>query len=231
MLEATNSKADPPAEAPFRSRIGTVYGALLNDAGTIARMAPAFAEPPYRAAPKAPVLYIKPRNTFAEDGAAVAVPADPGCVRIDATIGAVIGRRATRVAAADAASFVAGWVVVSDVTLPHDSVYRPAVRLRCRDGFCPIGAIASPSAFDPDAATLTVAIDDAVVLSRSFATLVRPFAALLADVTAFMTLDEGDVLLLGPPEGAPLARPGATVRIDVPGLGSLTHRVVAEESS
>lgn len=209
-------------------RIGTVYGALLNDAATIERLRPSFAEPPYKAAPVAPVLYIKPRNTFAADGADVAVPADPGCVRIDATIGAVIGRRATRVSAADARSYVKGYAIVADLTLPHDSYYRPAVRLRCRDGFCPIGEIAQAPGFDPDAAELTVTIDDAVVLVRSFATLVRPLAALMAEVTAFMTLDEDDLLLLGPPEGAPVARPGATVRIDVPGLPSLSHRVVAE---
>ncbi len=220
-----------PTSASGRRRIGTVYGALLNDAATIARLAPSFGEPPYRAAPVAPVLYIKPRNTFAADGAAVAVPADPGCVRIDATIGAVIGRRATRVTAADAMSHVKGWVVVSDVTLPHESYYRPAVRLRCRDGFCPIGDAALPPAFDADCATLTVAIDGAVVLTHSFATLVRPFATLFSDITAFMTLDEDDVLLLGPPEGAPLARPGQTVRIDVPGLPSLSHRVVVEDAT
>ncbi len=48
----------------------------------------------------------------------------------------------------------------------------------------------------------------------SFADLVRPLPRLLADVTAFMTLDAGDVLLLGGADDAPLARAGD--RVDDP---------------
>ena len=58
--------------------LATVYGALLNDRATVERLTPQFDSAPYKAAPKAPVLYIKPRNTFAADGAAVEIPAEPG---------------------------------------------------------------------------------------------------------------------------------------------------------
>ncbi len=210
--------------------IGTVYGVLLNDPATVARLAPSFDAPPYKAAPVAPILYIKSRNTFARDGCDVAVPADPGTVRIDGTIGAVIGRTATRVRATDALSHVAGYVVVSDVTLPHESYYRPAIRQRCRDGFCPIGDVVPASGFDAGIATMTIAIDGAIVLERSFADVVRDLPRLIEDITGFMTLDVGDILLMGPPEGAPIVKPGSTVRIDVPGLRSLSHRVVEERS-
>ncbi len=208
--------------------IGTVYGTLLNDVATLRRMAAAFDAPPYGAPPRAPVLYIKPRNTFAADGCVVAIPADPGCVRIDATVAAVIGRTATRVAESDAAAFVAGYAIVSDVTLPHDVVYRPAIRQRCRDGFCPIGAATPPAGFDVAHAEVVIAIDGEVVHRRSLSTLVRPMPRLLADVTAFMTLDAGDLLLLGTPDDAPIARPGQTVRIAVDGLVPLVHAVALE---
>lgn len=211
--------------------IGTVYGVLLNDPATVARLAPSFDTPPYKAPPVAPILYIKPRNTFARDGCDVAVPADPGEVRIDGTIGAVIGRSATRVRASEALGHVSGYVVVSDVTLPHESYYRPAIRQRCRDGFCPIGDVVEAAGFDVAAATMTIAIDGEVVLERCFADVVRDLPRLIEDITEFMTLDVGDILLMGPPEGAPIARPGSAVRIDVPGLGSLSHRVIDEAAS
>lgn len=210
--------------------IGTVYGVLLNDPATVARLAPTFDAPPYKAPPVAPILYIKPRNTFASDGCDVAVPA-PGEVRIDGTIGAVIGLAATRVRARDALAHVSGYVIVSDVTLPHESYYRPAVRQRCRDGFCPIGEVVPATGFDVAHATMTIAIDGRVVLERSFAEVVRDLPQLIEDVTDFMTLDVGDILLMGPPEGAPIAKAGSTVRIEVPGLGSLSHRVVNEVAS
>ena len=120
--------------ASFPQARATVYGVLLNDRATLQRLTPQFDSAPYKAAPRAPVLYIKPRNTFAGNHAAVAVPADPGEVRIDATIGLVIGSAATRVPASDAMRHVAGFAVVSDVTLPHENYYRPAIRQRDRDG-------------------------------------------------------------------------------------------------
>ena len=210
--------------------LGTVYGALLNDRATVERLSPEFDSAPYKAAPKAPVLYIKPRNTFAGEGAAVAVPAEPGELRIDATIGLVIGKRASRVSVDQALSHVAGFVVVSDVTLPHENYYRPAIRQRDRDGFCPISRMFKDEAgFDLDNATLSITINGERAYERSFATLVRSAAQLLADVSEFMTLSAGDVLLLGPGEASPVACPGDQIRIAVPGLGELNHSVVEEK--
>ena len=219
---------------PFRLAdglsLGTVYGALLNDRATVERLSPQFDSAPYKAPPKAPILYIKPRNTFATEGAAVAIPAQPGEVRIDATIGLVIAKPAKGVSVDDALSHVAGFVVVSDVTLPHENYYRPAILQRDRDGFCPISALFKDEAgFDLDNATLSVSINGERAYERSFATLVRPAAQLIADVTEFMTLAAGDVLLLGPGEGSPVARPGDKVKITVPGLGELNHSVVEEK--
>lgn len=208
--------------------IGTVYGALLNDRATQERLADAFQQPPYKAAPVAPVLYVKPRNTFAADGFAVVVPAVPGQVRIDATVGAVIGRRACRVSEQDALAHVAGYRIVSDVTLPHESYYRPSIHLRCRDGFCPMGEVVSPQGFDLGTVDLVVKVNGQQVHHRSFSTLVRSLPRLIADVTEFMTLEAGDVLLVGPPEGAPLAGPGDQVEIEVAGLGVLRHGLASE---
>ena len=210
--------------------LATVYGVLLNDRATVTRLSPQFDSAPYKAAPKAPVLYIKPRNTFAAADAAVAVPAEPGEVRLDATIGLVIGKSATRVSADDALSHVAGFVVVSDVTLPHENYYRPAIRQRDRDGFCPISRLFNDEAgFDLDNATLSILINGERAYERSFANLVRPASQLIADVSEFMTLAVGDVLLLGPGEGSPIARPGDSVLIKVPGLGESKHTVVQDK--
>lgn len=219
----------PPSPAFSPTAIGTVYGVLLNDADALARLAPAFDKPPYKAAPRAPILYIKPRNTFAEDGAVVAIPADPGLVRIDATVGAVISRAATRVSQERALAHVAGYVIASDVTLPHDDYYRPAIAQRCRDGFCPIGPLqAAGGGFDPAGAEIAVRINGIEVHRRSLARLVRQLPRLIADVSEFMTLSENDILLLGGPDHAPLARPGDQVTIDVDGLGQLRHSLRLE---
>lgn len=214
---------------PAAAHHGTVYGALLNDPATLARLGEALQRPPYGAPPRAPVLYIKTANTRCGDGVAVPVPPDPGVVRVDATLGLVIGRSASRVNEAQALQHVAGYVIASDLSLPHDSVYRPAVRLRCRDAFLPLSTVHDRTTLtDPGTAEVQVRIDGQLCLRRPLGRAVRGAARLIADVSEFMTLQAGDILLLGPPEGAPLARIGQSVQIEVPGLGTLHHGLVAE---
>ncbi|MBF5005436.1 fumarylacetoacetate hydrolase family protein [Diaphorobacter caeni] len=216
------------------ARHGTVYGALLNERATLVRMARQFGEAPYKAPPQAPVLYIKPRNTHAGDGAAVPIPRTPGVVRVDATLGLVIGRTAWQVTPDEAMSHVSGYVIASDLTLPYENHYRPAIRQRCRDLFCPMSAaLTAPPRFMVSEATLDLQIRDArghvsANWRRGFADLVRSAPRLLSDVSAFMTLTPGDVLLLGPGEDSPEAHPGDTVQISVPGLGQLRHTLIAE---
>lgn len=206
-----------------------IYGTLLNDRATLTRMAGAFTQQPYKAPPVNPVLYIKPANTYAPPGAQVEVPSDPGVVRIDATLGVVFLCDTRRVKPHSAMNHVAGFVIASDITLPHDDLYRPPLLQRCRDGFCPITPRLLPQPdFEPDAARIDIFINGKLAHRRSLEGLHRSIPQLIADVSADMTLSAGDVLLVGAPEGAPLARPGDRVRIDVAGLGSLEHSLVAE---
>lgn len=208
---------------------GTVYGTLLNHRDALAAFGEQVHAAPYKAPPKAPVLFIKPRNTWAEHGAAVAVPADAPELEMGATLGLVIGRTACRVSAANAMSHVAGYVVMNDISVPHAAVYRPSMRFKCRDGFCPMGpVVAANDAIDPDNLAITVALDGEVVHRSSTAGLIRPVAQLLADVTEFMTLHPGDVLAVGVAAGAPRARAGQRVGIAIEGIGQLVHTLVAE---
>ena len=216
---------------PFRPR-GTVYVTLLNHRDALATLGEQVHAAPYKAPPKAPVLYIKPRNTWTQPGDAVVVPTDAPELEMGATLGLVIGRTACRLNAAEALSFVAGYVVMNDISVPHAAVYRPSMRFKCRDGFCPMGDVVPACAnINPDALAISVAIDGTVVHRSSTAGLIRPVAQLLADVTEFMTLHPGDVLAVGVAAGSPRARAGQQVRITIEGIGQLEHTLVAEDES
>ena len=212
--------------APFRLS-GTVYGCLMNHRPALAALGEAASAAPYKAAPKAPVLYVKPRNTLAGDGARVVVPADAAELELGAAVGLVIGRTACRVREADALSYIAGYTLVADISVPHDSFYRPSVRFKARDGFCPIGPRVVPLV-DPDALTVRVFVDGALVHETATGDRFRSAARLLADVSDFMTLAPGDVLMLGVSHGAPRVRPGQQAGIEVDGIGRLNLHFVAE---
>ncbi|WP_198970712.1 fumarylacetoacetate hydrolase family protein [Xylophilus sp. ASV27] len=215
--------------APYRLS-GVVYGTLLNQEVAIAALAAAAHQPPYKAPAKSPVLYVKPRNTLAGHGDTVTVPADAPELEVGASLGIVIGRTACRVAQAEALEHVAGYTIVNDVSVPHDVFYRPSIRFKARDGSCPVGPAVVPrsAVSHPDALAVRVMVDGALVHSTTTGERRRTVARLLADVTEFMTLSPGDVLMLGVSAGAPRVRAGQQVRIEIEGLGQLDNRFVPE---
>jgi 5-oxopent-3-ene-1,2,5-tricarboxylate decarboxylase/2-hydroxyhepta-2,4-diene-1,7-dioate isomerase len=116
--------------------------------------------------------------------------------------------------------------------VPHDSIYRPAVQHKSRDGFCPIGpwVINQQALENPDDLLIRVYINEELRQENSTTNLIRSVGRLLADVTEFMTLSPGDVLLVGVPEEAPQANIGDIVRIEIAGIGSLENIIVDEKS-
>lgn len=218
--------------APYRLS-GVVYGTLMNDPQALAARGDAVHQAPYKAPPKAPVLYLKPRNTLSASGAALQLPAGWDCVEIGAALGLVIGRTACRVREDEALSFVAGYTIVNDATLPHDSFYRPSIRFRARDGYCPLGpgVVAASEVANPDDLAVRIWLDGELAQATSTRGRVRGAARLLADVTEFMTLQPGDVLMLGVSHGAPRARTGQKVAIEIDGLGRLENHVIDEEAA
>jgi 5-oxopent-3-ene-1,2,5-tricarboxylate decarboxylase / 2-hydroxyhepta-2,4-diene-1,7-dioate isomerase len=205
---------------------GAVYGVLLNYRGALERFAVAGAPAP----PRAPVLFVKPANTWIAYGDAIPVPEDVESVEAGAAIGIVIGGTACRVAAVDALNFVAGYTIVNDICEPHASFDRPATRQRCRDGFCVVGPWIVPrhSVPSPDSLTLRVMVNGVPRAESTTANMIRSVAKLISDVSEFVTLSAGDILHTGIPENTPRIGAGDRVRIEVDGIGALENRVVAE---
>lgn len=205
---------------PFFLPAGTVYGCLLNFRAEVAALAPQMAQPPYKAPPQAPVLYVKPVNTWSAHGASIPVPARVSQVEVGASIAAVMGP----------ARRLAGYVLVNDLSIPHTSFFRPPVKFKCLDGFLGIGPalLAAEAAGDAARFVLEVRINGELRQTVRFADTVRSAAQLLADVGDFMTLREGDLLMLGCDHGRPLAQVGDRIDLSAPGFAALSNTLVAE---
>lgn len=211
--------------APYRLS-GTVYGTLMNSRGALAALGPAVEKAPYKGAPKSVVLFLKPPNTLVSAEMPVLVDAEVPELEVAAQLGIVIGRAACAVSEADALVHVAGYIAVADFSVPHDVYFRPQVRFKARDASCALGpAVASRDRIaDPDALGIRLSVDGRIVQRGSTGDRVRCAARLLADVTDFMTLSPGDVLMTGPLPGAPRVRAGARIEIEIDGLDRLeTH--------
>ncbi len=214
---------------------GTVYGTLLNFRGEWRSLGDQVTQPPYKAAPKAPVLFVKTANTWSANGSAIPIPAQVPWVEVGASIAMVIGPPVFESAMAARRVSIAGYVLVNDLSVPHASFFRPPVKTKCLDGFLGLGPHNVPAgqAGDPAHFVLEVRINGELRQTMRCADLVRNAAQLLADVSDFMTLREGDWLLLGSDVGRALAQAGDRIDISVPALsafGTLTHTLAAQTS-
>lgn len=219
------------------ARLGTVYGTLLNFKREFACFAPQMGQLPYRAAPKAPVLYVKTANTWNPHGGHVALPANVPQIEVGATFAMVFGPEADVNKSLLATKTIAYWVLMNDFSIPHASYFRPPVKFKCLDGFLGIGAqrVSAEVLGDAAGVTLEVRINGALKQTVDFSQLIRNAETLARDVSEFMSLREGDALMLGLdclPDGIrPLAQVGDTVGISSPthaALGVLSNTVIAE---
>lgn len=216
--------------APYRLS-GTVYGTALNDGRQRQAMAEVARDAPYKGLPEAPVLYLKPRNAWCLPGEAVVLPRGVDAVEAGANLGLIIGRAACRVRETDFEEVIAGCVLIDDLSVPHASLYRPSVPLKAWDGSLVVGPAAPlPELPAPDRLVMTVRVDGVEVQRTRPGDRVRSAARLLADVTDFMTLSPGDVLMLGTAFEPPRVRAGQTVEIEAAGIGMLRHRVAARDA-
>lgn len=216
------SKMNPSVNSDARYWLqGTVYGALLNFQQEWNLRAPQMPEAPHKGAPKAPVLFIKTANTFTASGGSIAIPSAVADVDIGANLAWVFGADAKPVAC----------VLVNDVSIPHESYYRPPVKFKCVDGFMGVGAKARAIAqVKTDSVVLTVKVNGKEVQRVNYADTVRKSQTLLTDIAEFMTFQEGDVLLLGSdclPDGKrPRAKVGDVVEISADGFDTLVNTFV-----
>lgn len=173
---------------------GTIFAVALNHRSQLDAWQEAFQQSPYKAPPKTAVWFIKPRNTVIGCGEPIPFPQGEK-VLSGATVALIVGKTATKIREEDAAEYIAGYALANDVSLPEESFYRPAIKAKCRDGFCPIGETVALS--NVDNLTIYTEINGRPADHWNTADLQRNAAQLLSALSEFATLNPGDAILLG----------------------------------
>src|SRR3954470_12338382 len=181
-----------------------------------------------KALPAEPLLFIKPASAVIGPGEAIRRPPGVGRVDHEAELGLVIRRRAHRVRAANAWDYILGLICVNDVTA-RDLQKKESQYTRCKgfDTFAPIGPCIATGV---NGAPRTVEgwVNGQRRQGSSTAHLIFPIEQLIEFITFVMTLEPGDIISTGTPEGiGPLAA-GDTVTVKVEGVGELTNPVQSE---
>ena len=179
------------------------------------------------AEPPEPLYFLKsPHSAAAHEQPIAAPPPEAGRVAYEGELAVVIGRTAHRLAREDAASCILGYTVANDITaielLHRDPSFPQWTRAKSFDGFGAFGPWID-TGFDPTTATLVTRVGGRERQNYPLADMFFSPTELVWRLSQGMTLQSGDVILCGTSLGVLPMKPGTTVEVEVPGLGTLRN--------
>jgi 5-oxopent-3-ene-1,2,5-tricarboxylate decarboxylase/2-hydroxyhepta-2,4-diene-1,7-dioate isomerase len=179
-----------------------------------------------------PLVFLKGPGSLIGHQGATRRPAGVAFMHYECELAVVIGRTAHQVSAAEAMAHVAGYTVCNDYAVRDhlENWYRPNLRVKNRDGGTVLGPWFVPAAdvADPHALALRTRVNGQVTQQGSTADLINDIPALIAYLSSFMTLQAGDVILTGTPDGVINVNEGDEVVCEIDGIGRLVNHIVGD---
>ena len=177
--------------------------------------------------PAEPLIFLKPPSSLVFQGDDIVMPRGAGRVDYEGEIGVIIGKKTRNVRAADAWDHVQALIPVNDVTARElqrsDDQW---TRAKGFDSFCPVGSAVRLADVDLDALDVTTRVNGEVRQQGSAADMVFDIPAVVAYISEIMTLEPGDLIATGTPDGIGPLQSGDEVVVEVGGVGSVSNRVV-----
>jgi 5-oxopent-3-ene-1,2,5-tricarboxylate decarboxylase / 2-hydroxyhepta-2,4-diene-1,7-dioate isomerase len=206
--------------APFE--VGTVFALGLNYADHAKELA--------FKAPEIPLVFLKGKNGIVGHRAVTRRPRDATYMHYECELAVVIGKRGFRVPKERAMDLVRGYTVANDYAIRDylENYYRPNLRVKNRDGCTPLGPwlVDREDVPDPMNLKLTTRVNGNTTQQGTTADMIFDIPTLIAYLSSFMTLNPGDVILTGTPEGLADVKAGDVVETEVEGIGTLVNTIV-----
>ena len=189
--------------------------------------------------PEFPVLFARFPSSLIGHGAPIVLPRVSEQLDWEAELVVVLSKGGKNIAQADALGHVAGYSVFNDASIRDYQMKTP--QWTAGKNFDDTGAfgpwLVTPDELPAGAAGLKIEcrVDGAVMQSSNTANLIFDVATTIEILSGFMTLEAGDVLVMGTPGGVGIARKpqvwmkaGQTCEVEIEGVGLLVNPIVAE---
>lgn len=197
----------------------------------------AHAEEAKLALPKEPLLFAKWTNAMIGPGEAIILPAGSKEIDYEAELAVVIGRKCRGAAARDALDFVAGYMCVNDVSArDFQRADRQWSRSKSLDTFGPMGPwlVTADEIPEPQALGIRASLNGRTMQDSTTGDMIFGVRELIAYASRGMTLQPGDMICTGTPNGVGFARtppvflqPGDEIAIEIDSIGRLSNPVSA----
>ena len=189
------------------------------------------------APPKSPIIFAKFTTSIAGPEDAIVIPVGNPNVDYEAELAVVVGRRGKAIRAAHAFEYVAGYMPLNDVSARvWQFGDKQWVRGKSCDTFCPTGPYLTTSDEIPDPHTLAIRarVNGVTMQDSHTSKMIFGVPELIEFTSASITLEPGDIIATGTPEGVGAFRkppvflkPGDVVEVEIDRLGVLRNQVVA----
>ena len=186
--------------------------------------------------PTIPVIFTKAPTSVT--GPFDDIPVDRGVtqqVDWEVELGAIIGKTARNIARADALQHVFGYTVINDVSARDlQQQHLQWFKGKSLDGFCPMGplVVTTDEFGDPQSKQLQLRVNGVVKQDASTAKMIFPVDVILEWLSKGLTLEAGDIIATGTPEGVGMGRSpqeflndGDVLETEVEGIGTLRNRI------
>lgn len=180
--------------------------------------------------PDRPLLFLKGPNAVASHGSEIPLLADKESQEYEAELAVIIGEQCRHVDESEALSVVDGFTCMVDISNRDDQDRETNwVRGKAFDNAAPLGPVCADPAHVPDDASIELFCNGERKQSSTLEHLIFSVPELIAEITTYMTLEPGDVIATGTPEGVGPLSDGDHVRVRIEGVGQLSHTVSIPE--
>ncbi len=184
------------------------------------------------AVPEFPLYFMKPRTTLLGQFGRVVYPKDSKVVHYEAELVVVIGRAGRRISAANALEHVLGYTCGNDISARDFQAREMAkgfvLHGKAFDTFAPLGPFVDTDIDGRDLA-IELRLNGEVKQKSRTSQLIFGVPELIEDISSFLTLEPGDVIMTGTTGGVGPIQPGDDMEVEIEGIGTLRNSVVAEE--
>jgi 2-keto-4-pentenoate hydratase/2-oxohepta-3-ene-1,7-dioic acid hydratase in catechol pathway len=171
---------------------------------------------------------MKPLSVLVGSGDPVRIPDWAGRVDYEGELAVVIGRKCRKVTEFEALSCVKGYSCFNDVTARDLQIDNHWIRAKGFDSFGPFGPAILVTDKMPGDARITTRLNGNVMQQDIFANMIFPIARIISYISSFATLDAGDIIATGTPEGIGRVQPGDRVEIEIDGIGVLSNPFISD---
>lgn len=179
--------------------------------------------------PEYPLLFHKLPNTFIGHKAKVIRP-DVEYMHYEGELVVVMGQNGRNIPEEDALNYVYGYTIGNECTVRDfvGNYYRPPVKAKGFDTFGPMGPVlVTADEIDPTNTEIRTTINGELKQQGNTKNLRHSVAQLIAYISEFKTLQRGDIIYTGTPEGISHVYAGDVMRVEIDGIGALENEVIA----